>query len=142
METEKKKVLIADDEPYVIRVVKLKLTNAGYEVITASNGIDALEKIKAIRPDVVISDVNMPRLGGKELCLQTIPLKKEKEFLTIVITSSLEEADREWAHSLENTIFVEKPFSPKELVKIIGQYFCSEFKNQNSGVRSQWLEKN
>jgi CheY-like chemotaxis protein len=142
METEKKKILIADDEPYVIRVVKLKLTNAGYEVITASNGIDALEKIKTIRPDVVISDVNMPRLGGKELCLATIPLKKEKEFLTIVITSSLEEADREWAHSLEKTIFVEKPFSPKELVKIIGQYFCSEFKNQNSGARSQWLEKN
>lgn len=123
MEAERKKILIADDEPYVIRVVKLKLTNAGYEVITASNGLEALEKIKSARPDVVISDVNMPKLGGKDLCLRTIPLKKEKDFLTIVITSSLEEEDRDWAKSLENTILIEKPFSPKELVKIISHYF-------------------
>ncbi len=123
MQVERKKVLIADDEPYVIRVVKLKLTNAGYDVITASNGLEALEKIRTNRPDVVISDVNMPKLGGKELCLRAIPLKKEKEFLTIVITSSIQEEDRDWAQSLEKTIFIEKPFSPKELLKIIGQYF-------------------
>jgi len=122
MRDEKKRILIADDEPYVIRVIKLKLINAGYEVITASNGLDALEKIEALRPDVVISDVNMPKLNGKDLCLRTIPLKKEKEFLTIVITSSIEKADRDWACSLEKTVFLEKPFSPKELVKIIGQY--------------------
>ncbi len=123
MEIGKKKILIADDEPYVIRVVKLKLINAGYEVITASNGLEALEKIESLKPDVVISDVNMPKLSGKELCFRAIPLKKERGFLTIVITSSLEKDDRDWAHSLEKTIFLEKPFSPKELVRIIGQYF-------------------
>jgi len=122
MGSGKKKILIADDEPYVIRVVKLKLINAGYEVITASNGLEALEKIKSLKPDVVISDVNMPRLNGKELCLRAVPLKKEREFLTIVITSSLEKEDRDWAHSLEKTVFLEKPFSPKELVRIIEQY--------------------
>jgi CheY-like chemotaxis protein len=122
MEDGRKKILIADDEPYVIRVIKLKLINAGYEVISASNGLDALEKIKSLKPDVVISDVNMPKLGGKELCLRSIPLKKEREFLTIVITSSLEKDDRDWAYSLEQTVFLEKPFSPKELVRIIGQY--------------------
>ena len=122
MEGGKKKILIADDEPYVIRVIKLKLINAGYEVITASNGLDALEKIKSQKPDVVISDVNMPKLSGKELCFRSIPLKKEREFLTIVITSSLEKDDRDWAYSMEKTVFLEKPFSPKELVRIIGQY--------------------
>lgn len=122
MEYGKKKILIADDEPYVIRVIKLKLINAGYEVITASNGLDALEKIKSQKPDVVISDVNMPKLNGRELCFRSIPLKKEREFLTIVITSSLEKDDRDWAYSLEKTVFLEKPFSPKELVRIIGQY--------------------
>jgi len=122
MGAEKKKVLIVDDEPYVIRVVKLKLANAGYEVITASNGLEALQKIEAMRPDVVISDVNMPKLGGKELCLRAIPFKQEQGFLTIVITSSIDKADRDWAQSLDKTVFLEKPFSPKELLKIIDQY--------------------
>lgn len=122
MGVEKKRILIADDEPYVIQLVKLKLSNAGYEVITASNGLEALEKIKTIRPDVVISDINMPKLSGKELCFRILPLKKEKEFLTIIITSSLDKAEREWAQSLGKTVFIEKPFSPKELMKIIGNY--------------------
>ena len=119
----KKIILVADDEPYVTRVVKLKLSNAGYEVITASNGLEALEKIRMLKPDVVISDVNMPKLGGKELCFRAIPLKKEKDFLTIVITSSIDKEDRIWAESMEKTVFVEKPFSPKKLMKIIGTYF-------------------
>lgn len=122
MEAEKKKILIADDEPYVIRVIKLKLINAGYEVTTASNGLEALEKIESLRPDVLISDINMPKLSGKELCFRSMPLKQEKEFLTIVITSSIEKADRDWVHSLEKTVFLEKPFSPKALLNIIGQY--------------------
>ncbi|MEW6380620.1 MAG: response regulator [bacterium] len=124
MEAEKKKVLIVDDEPYVIRVVKLKLINAGYEVFTASNGLEALEKIESLKPDVVISDVNMPKLGGRELCLRAIPFKQERDFLTIVITSSIDKADRDWVQSMDKTVFLEKPFSPKELLKIIGQY-CS-----------------
>jgi len=119
----KKVVLVADDEPYVIRVVKLKLSNAGYEVITASNGLEALEKIKTLKPDVVISDVNMPKLSGKELCFRAIPLKKEKEFLTIVMTSSIEKEDRDWAEAMDKTVFIEKPFSPKKLMQIIGTYF-------------------
>ena len=119
----KKVVLVVDDEPFVTRVVKLKLSNAGYEVITASNGLEALEKIKTFMPDVVISDVNMPLLNGRELCVRAIPLKKEKEFLTIVITSSLEKEDRDWAESMDKTVFIEKPFSPKKLMQIIGTYF-------------------
>ena len=122
-EKGKKLILIADDEPYVIRVVKLKLSNAGYEVITASNGLEALEKIKTLKPDVVISDVNMPKLSGRELCFRAIPLKKKKEFLTIVMTSSLEAEDRLWAEAMDKTVFLEKPFSPKKLMKIIGTYF-------------------
>jgi len=119
----KKVVLVVDDEPYVIRVVKLKLSKAGYEVITASNGLEALEKIKTLKPDVVISDVNMPKLNGRDLCFSAIPLKKEKEFLTIVITSSLEKEDRDWAEAMDKTVFIEKPFSPKKLMQIIGTYF-------------------
>jgi CheY-like chemotaxis protein len=122
MEAEKKKILIADDEPYVIRVIKLKLINAGYEVTTASNGLEALEKIESLRPDVLISDIRMPKLSGRELCFRTMPLKQKKEFLTIVITSSIEKDDRDWAQSLEKTVFLEKPFSPKALLNIIGQY--------------------
>ena len=122
----KKKILIADDEPCVLRVAKIKLSNAGYEVITVSNGLNALEKMKSFEPDVLITDINMPKLSGKELCTRTNALNKKKEFLTIVVTSRIEEGDREWTNSLLNTTFLEKPFSPKEMLKIIKQYFLKK----------------
>jgi len=62
-----KKVLIVDDEPYIVRVLKLKLEHAGYEVITAVNGIDGMEKFVREKPAVVISDIKMPLVDGQEL---------------------------------------------------------------------------
>ncbi|MGA1823234.1 MAG: response regulator [bacterium] len=123
---DKKKILIADDEPCVLRVAKLKLSNAGYEVMTVSNGLKALEMMKSFKPDVLITDINMPKLSGRELCTRTNALNKKKEFLTIVVTSRLKEGDQEWTNSLLNTTFLEKPFSPKEMLKIIKRYFSEK----------------
>ncbi|MGA1870124.1 MAG: response regulator [bacterium] len=120
---EKKKILIADDEPYVLKVAKIKFGNAGYDVTTVNNGLKALENMHSLRPDVLITDINMPLLTGKELCMRTNCLNDEKEFLTIVVTSRIGERDEEWAQSLQNTILLEKPFSPKEMLKIITHYF-------------------
>ena len=83
MNGQKKTILIVDDEAHIIRVLKLKLTNAGYNVISASNGLEAAKIIESEIPDVVISDINMPILDGKGLYFRTAPLKKKKNFLII-----------------------------------------------------------
>lgn len=123
MSNEKKKVVIADDEAYITRVLKLKLTNAGYDVTSASDGLEALEIIKSQLPDVLITDINMPKLDGKGLFLGAAETKKEKDFLTIVMTCSIDHKDRSWIPSAENVVFIEKPFSPKQILKIIQENF-------------------
>ena len=63
-----KKILLVDDEPHVIKVLKLFLDKNGYQVSVANNGEQALAKVTTDNPDVVITDIQMPRMSGQELC--------------------------------------------------------------------------
>ena len=65
-----KRILVADDELHMIRVVKLFLERAGYKVDTASNGQEALDSILLDPPDVLLTDINMPRMTGQQLCME------------------------------------------------------------------------
>ena len=118
-----KKVLVIDDEAHIRRVIELKLKKRGYQVITASDGQEGLDLIRSENPDVVISDIMMPRLDGKTLCEITDDLKEERSFLTIIMTCRIAPDEREWVDKMRETMFVEKPFSPSELLLSIDQYF-------------------
>ncbi len=121
--TYTKKVLIVDDEPHILRVLKLKLENAGYEVLTAVNGIDGLEKFVKEKPVVVISDINMPLVDGQEL-YKMMELHKNKDpYFVILMTSSIDNALRRWAKEMSNIHFVEKPFSPSSMLNLINECF-------------------
>ena len=121
--TYTKKVLIVDDEPHIVRILKLKLENAGYEVLTAINGIDGLEKFVKEKPSVVITDINMPHIDGQELYKMMETLKKKDPYFVIVITSSVDGAIHRWAKEMPNIHFVEKPFSPNNMLNLINEYF-------------------
>ncbi len=123
---EKRKVLIADDEPYILRVLKMKLELGGYEVDTAANGVEALEKLGQDSPAVLITDINMPLMGGRDLChfLEAYPV--EPPVFTIVVTSDADRANREWAERLRNACFVEKPFSPRKILALIDGHFSPD----------------
>ena len=69
-----KRILIVDDEPHVIRVMRLSLERAGYEVFEAANGEIALQRIAESMPDVMITDIDMPRMTGEQLCKEIQPL--------------------------------------------------------------------
>ena len=71
MESKARKVLIADDEPDILEILKYNLSNEGYEVVTAKDGDEALEKARRTQPDLVILDVMMPRKTGVEVCQMT-----------------------------------------------------------------------
>lgn len=116
------RILIVDDEPYNILVLKLKFENAGYEVITASNGFDGLNKFKSENPDVVITDIRMPVMNGQEMCKSLQEVSKGKLFLIIVITSTAEQSNRLWIKEIDNAHLVEKPVSPGHLLAIVEDY--------------------
>jgi len=120
-----KTALIVDDEAHIRRVLEVKLKKEGMQVMMASNGQEALSLIQENRPDVVITDINMPIMDGKTLCIQTNPLKKEKTFLTIVVTARIEPQDNVWVNALQDTLLMEKPFSPMEILQKIKSY-CGE----------------
>jgi DNA-binding response OmpR family regulator len=118
-----KKVLIIDDEAHIRRVIAVKLKNRGYQVMEAVNGEQGLNMIKTEAPNVVITDINMPRLDGKALCEQTDDLKKERPFLTIIITCRISPDEESWIGNMRETLFMEKPFSPAKLTECVDQYF-------------------
>ncbi|UCH81601.1 MAG: response regulator [Nitrospiraceae bacterium] len=118
-----KKVLIVDDEPYIVRVLKLKLEHAGYEVLTAVNGIDGMEKFVREKPAVVISDIKMPLVDGQELYNMMMHHKSKEPYFVIAMTSSVDNSLQKWASELSNVQFVEKPFSPSNILKVVNEYF-------------------
>ena len=122
METNKK-ILVVDDEAHIRRVIEIKLKKRGYQVVTAINGKEGLKLIETQRPDVVITDIMMPELDGKTLCERTNRLKKERSFLTIVMTCRISPDEESWTDDMQDTLFIEKPFSPARLVECIDQYF-------------------
>ena len=119
---DNKKVLVIDDDVHIRRVVEIKFKKAGYQVIMARDGEEGLNLIKTQQPDVVITDINMPKLDGKRLCEQTNHLKKERPFLTIVVTARISPDESDWINEMHDTQFMEKPFSPSKLVQSVDRY--------------------
>ena len=122
MERPKRTVLVVDDEVHIRRIVEIKLSNAGYEVITAGNGEEGYRLIHSAKPDIVVTDINMPKMDGKTLCEKTNELKARQPFLTIIITARILPDEQEWVATMRDTIFMEKPFSPARLLESIDQY--------------------
>lgn len=117
-----KNILIVDDEPHVIRVLKLSLEGNGYVVTAAHNGEQALEKLKDSVPDILITDIDMPRMNGKELCVRIEKDLPDRDFLILVLTSKTEIEHREWTRDMQSTMFLEKPVSIRKLLKLLDDY--------------------
>ena len=113
------KILIVDDEAYIRRVLELKLKNNGYEVITAVNGAEGLEKLNLYDPDVVITDIKMPGTDGRALCEKINNSKNDKPYLIIVITCSVSDSNMRWINNMRDTLLLEKPFSPSRVLEAI-----------------------
>ena len=116
------KILIVDDEPFNCRVLKLKFENAGYSVVTGSNGEEGLSKFIVECPDVVISDIRMPKMNGYEMCKCIKEASNGRPYLTIVITSTVENRERLFVNDIENAILLEKPISPGHMLTIVEDY--------------------
>ncbi len=121
-----KRILIVDDQPHVIRVLKLNMEAEGYRIDSASNGHEALEKIAANEPDVLVTDIQMPGMNGQELCQIIQTTMPARKFLILVMTSTTERDQRDWVRNIQHLEFLEKPLSPRKLLSRLKQYFADE----------------
>ncbi|MDZ4655112.1 MAG: response regulator [Coriobacteriia bacterium] len=115
----KGKILVVDDEPSIQKLLAITLTNRGYEVITADNGMEALALAKAEKPDLVCLDVMMPRMTGHEVHdkLREHPDTKEIPILFLSAAGTFEEQATQMKDS--NVDYIPKPFKPSEVVEHI-----------------------
>lgn len=123
METKTRKVLIADDEPDILEILKYNLTNEGYEVIEAKDGDEALEKAQRNRPDLIVLDVMMPKKNGVEVCQLLRAQPAFKETLIIFLTALNDEGTQ--INGLEKGAddYISKPISPRVLLSRINALF-------------------
>ena len=110
-----KKVLLVDDEPDFLSVVRMRLSKSGYDVVCAHHGKDALDKIKLRKPDVVVTDVMMPVMDGVDLYQELKSNEDTKNIPVIVMTVKDKLEDSFRAVGIDE--FVAKPFEMDELLK-------------------------
>jgi two-component system alkaline phosphatase synthesis response regulator PhoP len=123
MEGKPKQILIADDEQDILEIISYNLTKEGYEVYTAKDGNEAIEKAKQIHPDLIILDIMMPKKTGVEVCqmLRSQPLFQDT--LIIFLTALSDEASQIKGLETGADDYVSKPISPKVLVSRVNALF-------------------
>ena len=129
MTKTKKKILVADDEIHIVHVVAMKLRNNGFDVLTAENGAKSLKLALSEKPDVIITDFQMPAMTGMEMIEE---LRKHDDMLNvpvIMLTARGFAIDENQKQKLNISKCISKPFSPKELLNQVEEVLC-----QNTSV--------
>jgi DNA-binding response OmpR family regulator len=114
-ERERPLVLVADDDPDILELVRFRLERAGYEVVQARNGEEALQLATERQPDLAVLDVMMPKLTGYDVTRQLREQETTKEMPVILLTARVQEADVALGLESGADDYLKKPFSPQEL---------------------------
>jgi two-component system phosphate regulon response regulator PhoB len=110
------RVLIVDDDPDIVKLVRYNLVHAGFNVEAASTGREALKLIHKLPPDLVVLDVMLPDVDGLEVCRMLRQQQPSRRIPILMLTAKGEEIDRVVGFELGADDYVSKPFSPRELV--------------------------
>jgi DNA-binding response OmpR family regulator len=110
------KILVVDDEPDAIELIKFNLKGAGYDVVTAADGDEALKKARSLLPDLIILDLMLPEVDGLEVCKILRRDQRVSATPVLMLTAKAAEIDRVLGLELGADDYVTKPFSPRELI--------------------------
>ena len=118
-----KKILIADDEPDILEILKFNLEKEGYLVTTAKNGVEAIEKAKLIHPDLIILDIMMPVKNGIETCQQLRTIPEFKNTLITFLTAISDDTTEVKGLETGADDFIKKPIKPALLISKVNSLF-------------------
>ena len=110
-----KRVLICDDEPYIVESVSYVVRKAGFDVLTAEDGEEALAAAQREKPDLVFLDIMMPGLAGDEVCRRLKSDPSTRDTHVVILTARGQEEDERRAMEMGADEFMTKPFSPRKL---------------------------
>ncbi len=112
-----KKILIVDDDPYILLSLEFLMKKGGNEVMIARNGTEALDIINTNKPDLILLDIMMPDVDGYSICKYIKSIKALKDIIVVFLTAKTQEADVQKGYKLGAAKYISKPFSTRELVK-------------------------
>ena len=116
---EKGRILVVDDEVYILHILDFSLGAEGFDVITANNGELAIEKARQSRPDLIVLDIMMPVLDGYETCRRLKEDPLTKEIPVVLLTAKGREVDKRLGFEVGAVDYIIKPFSPSRLIERI-----------------------
>ena len=117
----KGKVLVVDDEIYIVHILDFSLGMEGYEVVTALDGEQALEKVSSEKPDLIVLDIMMPKLDGYEVCKSIKSDPATRQIPVILLSAKGRNVDQKMGFDVGADDYITKPFSPRKLVERINQ---------------------
>lgn len=128
-----KKILAVDDERHIVRLVQVNLERAGYTVVTAFDGREALEKVASEQPDLVVLDVMMPYMDGFEVLGNLRKNAQTRDLPVIMLTAKAQDADvfKGWQQGVD--CYLTKPFNPMELITFVKRIFKSQENGNGDG---------
>jgi CheY-like chemotaxis protein len=112
-------ILVADDEAYIVRALSFVLSKAGYRVITAADGAEALDRIAGERPRVAFVDIMMPKLDGYEVCRRVKSDPALSDTHIVIVTAKGQRDDQTRGMALGADEYITKPFSPTAVLKLV-----------------------
>lgn len=115
-----KKILVTEDSPTVLAIAKETLESAGYAVVTAVDGQDAMDKTKKERPDLIVLDLMLPKIDGYKVCAMLKFNKDYQHIPVIILTARAGEADKKMGNDVKADAYIIKPFEPQALLAKIG----------------------
>jgi two-component system alkaline phosphatase synthesis response regulator PhoP len=115
----KGRILVVDDEIYIVHILDFSLGMEGYEVLTALDGEQAVEKARAEKPDLIVLDIMMPKLDGYETCKRLKADPETKDVPVILLSAKGRNVDQKVGFEVGADDYITKPFSPRKLVERI-----------------------
>ncbi len=110
-------ILVAEDEKDIRELITFSLTFAGFQVVQAVDGQDALEKALAVKPDLIMMDVRMPRMTGYEACARMKDMDELKEIPVVILSAKGQESEIQTGLDAGAYEYILKPFAPDELIQ-------------------------
>lgn len=134
-EKQKIKVLVVDDEPDIIEILKYNLLKEGYDVATAEDGIKGVKIASKFQPDVILLDIMMPNQDGVETCLQLRQIPELKNTFIIFLTARMEEYSEVAAFDVGADDYITKPIKPRAMMSRISALFRRESKKEQEQIQ-------
>lgn len=131
------KVLVVDDEPDIVEILKYNLEKEGYQVETAEDGIKGVKVAQKFLPDVILLDIMMPKQDGVETCLQLRATPELKNTFIIFLTARMEEYSEVAAFDVGADDYITKPIKPRALMSRIAALFRRETKKEQEQTKIQ-----